>query len=130
MAKRKRFGGFKRRTRSFSPFKRRSKSRSKGSSAVKAIQFDAMIYGGIRAHTSNLLQPIIGKIPLGGIADEVAMGVLNYFVAKNTSGMIKNIAMKGLVIENARIGEAVVSGGLGGFLSSNKSVANDSAYNY
>jgi len=99
-------------------FGRKAKSRrsSKGGSSVKLVQFDAMIYGAVREKVSNLVAPLTAKIPLGGIADEIAMGGINYLVAKNTSGMLKDVAMKGLIIENARLGEALVSGGLGGLL--------------
>jgi hypothetical protein len=120
------------RTRRASPrrgfFKARTRSRSKGA-GVKLIQFDAMIYGGVRGYISNMLAPIMSKIPLGNIADEVVMGGVNYLVAKNTSGMIKDIALKGLVIENARLGEAVVTGGLGNLLPSGSGASN-AAYEY
>jgi len=114
MAKRKVRTARTRRSRSFFKPKRRS---SKGLSSVKLIQFDSMIYGALRGYTSDLLQPITNNIPLGNISDEIVMGGVNYLLAKNTSGMIKNIALKGLVIENARLGEAIISGGLGGFLN-------------
>ena len=95
---------------------RRRKARTRRAAAsnkVQAIQFDAMVYGGARGYLSNLLAPFVSKIPLGNVADEVAFGALNYFVAKNTSGFIKNVALKGLVIENARLGEAVATGQIG-----------------
>ena len=73
---------------------------------------DAMAYGAVRGWISNMLAPVVSMIPLGGIADEVGMGVLNYFVAKSSTGMIKNVALKGLTIENAMLGAGIVSGGL------------------
>ena len=73
---------------------------------------DALLYGAVRGYASNALAPLTSKIPLGGISDEVGMGILNYFLAKNTSGMIKKIATKGLIIENAMLGAGLISGGL------------------
>lgn len=104
----RRSGGF------FKRFARRSSSKGTG---VKVIQLDAMIYGALRAKMSSALEPITNKIPLGNVSDEVGMGLLTYLVAKNTSGMVSEVAKKGLVIENARIGEALASGTLGGFLN-------------
>ena len=108
MARRKkvrRRGGF---------FKKTRRSGRKATSMGKAIQFDSMIYGAARGRVSNYLAPYTAKIPLGSIADEVGMGILCYFVAKKTgAGMLRNVALKGLVIENARIGDAVASGAVG-----------------
>lgn len=103
-----------RRSRSYAKaFTRKSRSRSSSGAGVKAIQFDAMLYGAGRSYLAQLISPLTSKIPFGGIADELGCGVIDYFVAKKSSGMIKDIAMKGLVIENARLGEAIVQGGLG-----------------
>jgi hypothetical protein len=113
------------RARSYSPFRRKTRSKSRKSvSKVNLIQFDSMLYGAVRGYTSDLLEPLVRQIPLGNIADEVALGTANYFIAKNTKGMIKNVALKGLTIENARLGEAVVSGSLGNLF--NKSNAKQS----
>lgn len=120
----------KARTRRASPRRGFFKARSKSGSSVKLIQFDAMIYGGVRGYISNLLQPLMKNIPLGSVADEVVMGAANYFIAKNTSGMIRDVALKGLVIENARLGEAVVTGGIGNLLPSGNSNADALAYDY
>ena len=74
-----------------------------------AFQLDAMAYGAVRPWAATLISPVTGMIggilPIGEITDEVALGVLNFVVAKNSSGMIRNVAMKGLTVENARVGE-------------------------
>ena len=121
MAKRRRAGKVRTITRYVKgKFKRRSKS----SSQIKMFQPDALVYGAVRGYMSNALSGITNKIPLGGISDEVGIGILNYFIAKNTSGMIKNIATKGLIIENAMLGAGIVSGGLNiGALTSGSSVS-------
>jgi len=98
--------------RSYKKVSAKRRSSSKGGK-LKIFQIDSMAYGALRGYTSQLLAPLTAKIPLGDIADEVVMGFANYMIAKNTSGMIKDVALKGLTIENARLGEAVISGGLG-----------------
>jgi len=95
-----------------SSIRRFGRSRRGNGSLVKPIMLDAMAYGALRERMSSALVPLTSKIPLGTVADEVGMGILNYFVAKKASGMIRDIALKGLVIENARLGEAVVSGNI------------------
>lgn len=112
----------KTRTRTVYAKPKKSYKRSSSSNAkVEAIQFDAMIYGGARGYISDFLKPFTENIPFGSIVDELSMGVLDYFVAKNTKGMARNIALKGLVVENARLGEAVVTGELGDFMNNDKS---------
>ena len=107
----------RRKTKTKTIFKRaRKKARHYGKKATSLknpLQIDAMIYGGLRAKVSNAISPFTSKIPLGDIADEVGMGLMNWMIAKKTSGMIKNIALKGLVIENARVGEAIATQGMG-----------------
>ena len=76
--------------------------------STKLIQLDAMLYGAARAPVSNWIQKTLPIPVIGTIGDEVAMGLINYLVAKNTSGMIRDVALKGLVVENARLGEAAV----------------------
>jgi len=99
--------------RSFFRGRKASKRSSKGGSSVKMLQFDAMIYGAVRAKISSLISPLTSKIPMGEYADEIGMGLLTYFVAKNTSGMVKDVAMKGLIIENAMIGSQLANRAIG-----------------
>lgn len=104
--KAKRHGGFR-------GFARRAARRAGVGKSANLIQMDAMIYGGLRAPVSDFVQKAVPIPVIGTVGDEVAMGLLDWLVAKNTSGMLRDVAMKGLVVENARLGEAVVSGGLG-----------------
>lgn len=97
---RSRFGGFKRYARRASP--------KFGSGAL--IQPDAMVYGAVRAPISQWVQKTVPLPIVGDIGDELAMGAINWLVAKNMSGFARNVALKGLVIENARVGEALSSG--------------------
>jgi len=102
-------------------FKRVARRSGVGSSA-SLIQLDAMIYGAVRAPISDKVQSMLPVAVLGGIGDEVAMGLVSWLVAKNTSGMIRNVALKGLVIENARLGESLMSmSGLGNAIGGSSS---------
>lgn len=107
MAKRK-----KKSRRGFSFARKAAKRGGVGNSAA-LFQADAMLYGASREFISNKLAPISSKIPLGTLGDEIVMGGLCYVVAKKAgSGLLGNVARKGLVIENARVGEAIAQGGL------------------
>lgn len=93
--------------------KARSRRRYVGSAKVKLFQLDSMAYGAVRAPISNAVMNALAKwnIPfvstLGNAVDELAMGGINYFVAKSrwAPKFAKQMALKGLVIENARVGE-------------------------
>ena len=86
--------------------------RRKSGGAVKLIQVDAMLYGAGRGLLGSLIAPVTSMIPGGFITDEIGLGVANYFIAKNTSGLIKRAAMKGLAIENANFAASLIGGGL------------------
>lgn len=90
-------------------FKRAARRAGVGDSA-KLFQLDAMAYGAIRAPISSWFQSVVPIPMVGALGDEVAMGLANWFVAKNTSGIPKKVAMKGLVVENARAGEVLAQG--------------------
>lgn len=109
MARRKK-GFFRRAVRSAGRYVRRGTKANR----AQLIQVDAMAYGAIRAPVSNFIQSKIPLPVIGNIGDELAMGVACWLVAKNTSGMLRDVAVKGLVIENARVGESLTQGFLGG----------------
>lgn len=75
--------------------------------STNLVQIDAMLYGAVRAPISDFVQKTLPLPAIGNVGDELAMGLINYLVAKNTSGMLRDVAVKGLVVENARIGESV-----------------------
>lgn len=112
----KRRGFFKKKARSAFRGVSRYARRGTKSNRAQLVQLDAMLYGAIRGpvsdKTQQLLGGMLGGIP-GSIGDEVSMGLIDWLVAKNTSGMVRDIAVKGLVVENARLGEALAQGGLG-----------------
>jgi len=105
--------------------KRRTKKRSKkqkssilGINTAKATA--AVLYGAIRAKTSQFLSPYTSKIPLGSISDEVGMIAASWagkkFLFKG-SGVLRDALTIGQTIELARIGDAAISGQIGlGFL--------------
>jgi len=121
--RRSRRGGFR-------GFARKAARRSGVGNSAALFQLDAMLYGAARQYTSNAIAPITAMIPLGGLSDEVGMAFVDYMIAKHTSGMLSNVAKKGLVIENARVGEAIVQGGLGGLFntSSGQTSSNSGVY--
>lgn len=87
--------------------------------STNIIQLDAMAYGAARQYVSGLIAPLTSQIPiLGNLSDEVGMGFIDWMIAKNTHGFLSEVAKKGLVIENARVGEAIVGGMFGGNMSS------------
>jgi hypothetical protein len=76
------------------------------------IQPDAMVYGGLRETVSNFLSqytnklPLVASIPMN-LADEISLALINWYGAKKLKGFAQKVAMKGLIIENARVGQAV-----------------------
>ena len=97
---------FKRKSsRSFPKMKSYKKSGGKFSS-VKLIDLYAMLYGAGRQYIAQAVSPITAKIPLGNFADNIVMGGINYAAAKFIPiKLVKEVAMKGLIIENAMIGQ-------------------------
>ena len=97
--------------------KKRSYRRSgKIVSGVMGTLLGAAVYGGLRARLSNMVSPLTAKIPLGNIADEVAMLGVGYGAKKlvgHKVPLVKQIANAGMLIEAARIGEATATGQLG-----------------
>ena len=102
---------------------KRFASKSGMGKSTNLIQVDAMLYGAARQYVSNLIAPLTSKIPIAGnLSDEIGMGFIDWMLAKNTKGFISEVAKKGLVIENARVGEGLIGGfGLGS--SSNNNVS-------
>lgn len=114
--------------RSVSNMARRSKGikhYGKKYGGMMAQVLGAGIYGAVREKASNALMPITSKVPLGNISDEVVLGI-SAILLKRTLGrkmpIVAKIADAGIVIESARIGEAIVNGqvGLGGSTTSSK----------
>jgi len=91
----------------------------------------AGVYGAFRAKVSNYLSQYTSKIPLGNISDEVGMGLLcilgKKFIGRKVP-MIKKVFDAGLIIESARIGEAVATGSLSLGSTTKSTVGNDYLY--
>jgi len=94
-------------------FKRRMRSRSKSNGSAQLIQPDAMLYRAGTSSIAHLASPLIGMLPLGNLSDEVTLGLIDWFVAKNTSGMISSAARKGLIVENAMLAQGATAGLIG-----------------
>jgi len=101
---RRSMGGF----RSFR--KRRSGRSNSGRGAVMGAVIGGGIYGAARKYLDQLIQPFTAKIPLGNYADNVALGIGNYLLYKNTSGVVKKAALAGLTIEAALAGGEMTAG--------------------
>jgi len=116
--------GMARKRRTFRGFARKASRRGGIGNSAALLQVDSMAYGAVRKYASDAIAPLTSKIPLGGFADEIGMGLLCWGISKYAKGgMLGNIARKGLVIENARIGETLVSSGLGGLTSTSGNTA-------
>jgi hypothetical protein len=97
-------------------FFRSQRRRTAGGEATMSLVAGSAIYGAIRQKASDMLAPVTAKLPLGNISDEVVLGTAGYLLAKKTSGLPRQIGKAALVIEAARVGEAIMTGqvGLGG----------------
>ena len=76
----------------------------------------ATVYGGVREKVSMKLEPITAKIPMGNISDEVVMGGSAYLIKKFAGSkvpMLVPVLDAAMIIEAARVGEAVAKGQLG-----------------
>ena len=99
------------RTRTRTVVKRvRSKSKSSGFAPMKAVA-GGFMYGLARGKVAQLISPVTSKIPMGNYADELGMGVLNWYIAKGKVPMIpKNVGLAGLAIESFVVGQDVGAG--------------------
>jgi len=100
-------------------FKRRG--HSKKSVPLGAVVLGGAVYGVGRQYVSNLISPLTSKIPLGNLADNLAMGLVSYYAAKKGTGMVKEIGRAGLYIEAALAGQDLMSGGLSNISGSSSS---------
>jgi hypothetical protein len=116
---------FKRRARhSASKSYRRSSGKSSWKSDMMFFA-GAGLYGALRQKLSIALDPISSKLPFGNLSDEVVLfGALwaSKKVLKNPT--YHKIATAGMIIEAARVGEQLATGGfnLSGSSSTNQSV--------
>jgi len=85
--------------------KRYAKRSVKGSTL---IQPDSMLYGAGRRYLSQLISPITSGVGiLGNLADNAILGTGLYLLSKRSKGMVRNIAIKGLVAENVLAGDDI-----------------------
>lgn len=103
--------------RRYKPKRKTSKKRGTsifGINTMKALS--AMLYGGIRSRTSNLIAPYTARIPLGNVADEAGMLAVATIGKKflfKKAGIVRDALTAGQTIELARLGEAASKGQLG-----------------
>lgn len=80
-------------------------------------------YGLVREPINNFVKGLTSNVSLN-LGDEVLMGVVDYFVAKNSSGIVKNVALVGLGIEASRIAAGGFNLFGSGSTSANATVSN------
>lgn len=107
--------GRARRSRGFRFF-RRGRSRRSGEGGVMGALVGAAIYGAIRAKAAAFVTPYTNKLPLGNISDEVGLGVLAWagdkFVGRRFP-MARPLFKGAMIVEGARIGEAIATNSVG-----------------
>jgi len=105
---------YRRTRRSFPSFKRyRKSSAGGGTGALMATVVGAGVYGAIRAKLAQAVEPLTRNIPMGNIADEVALGALAVVLKRTVARrmpMVTPVLNGAIAIESARIGEALISG--------------------
>jgi hypothetical protein len=97
--------------RSFFKVKRHS---SRGSTfGLVGTVVGAGVYGALRERLAAAVQPVTSMMPMGNIADEIALGGLAV-ILKKTIGkrmpMLNPVLNGAIAIESARIGSAIASG--------------------
>jgi hypothetical protein len=133
MAKFKR-GGFRRFARRSARFGRKAYKfgRKKGifGGGDALIQLDAMAYGAIRPSIVALIGKVAPNIA-GELDDELKMAIVDWAAGKYVGGALRSIAHKGLVVENARVGEYIGAPLIGGVVgTSGGGTSGSSSYLY
>lgn len=109
---RRKRSGFTRAARGARRFGRRV-SRNESTNMLVTVG-SAMVYGGARQYISNAIAPVTSKIPLGSISDEVGLGIGAYLLHRMVKNkMVRAFAKGAIIIESARVGEAIVQGQVG-----------------
>lgn len=111
--------------------RKRTYRRSRSSASVKPAQIliGGGLYGAVRRYVDGWVKPITSKIPLGTIADEVALFTAAYFLNKNVKDKTaKQVLQAGMVVEAARMGEALSDGSAFAGLGSSSNGAAVSQY--
>lgn len=87
----------------------------------------AGVYGAARGRLETLIAPVSAKIPMGAIADEVVLGTAAFLAGRYMKNpMVKKLSKAVLIVEAARIGDALASGQV----KMGVSKTNDSSYIY
>ena len=97
-------------------FKRRSHRSASGGVSPTGMLMGGAIYGVGRDTVAGFIPSSITSMVPMNLGDEVAMGILSYFMAKGTFGsksMVKNIGKAGLAVEAYRA-TAMTLGNKGG----------------
>jgi hypothetical protein len=103
----------RRRTRTMARRRTRRRSSRKGMSVEGKMIIGGLGYGMVREPLNSLAK----KIPvIGGLGDEIALGMVAYFAGKHLKGTAKTIARSALTIEAHNLGRQMLGGTLSGLL--------------
>lgn len=76
----------------------------------------AAAYGAIRSKAAEYITPITNQLPLGNISDEVALAGMAFIGDKfigNKMPILRPLFKGAMLVEGARIGEAIATGNTG-----------------
>jgi len=118
---------FKRKAaRRFGGFKRSRRSSGSSENLLETVGY-GFAYGALRPKLKELASPMTQMLPLGENSDEIAFGLIGYFMAKKGTGMVKNAGRAILTVEAASLGNNIVAPMVGSALPTQQI---QSQYNY
>lgn len=111
MAKRRFFKRAARRVyaRAVAPKRRASRRHSSGGNPMTSVLLPAFAYGAVRQTAKSYTSGLTDKLPFGANNDELAYGLLGYYMHKKGTGFIKNAGTAILTVEAASLGNNIVS---------------------
>lgn len=109
--------------------RRRSSSGSSGNPLMNVV-LPSFVWGAVRPKAKEIASPVTNMLPLGDNSDEVAFGLLGYFMHKKGTGFVKNMGTAILTVEAASLGNNIVSPMISNVGSSSSTGAKNNAYEY
>lgn len=92
---------------------RKSRSSKGGSTGLMNTVLPALLYGAVRDKAKTAATPITNMIPTG-YGDELAFGLLGWYLSKKGSGFVHNAGKAILTVEAASVGHQLVGPMIGG----------------
>jgi len=92
----------------------RGYSGGKGDGNLFPILATSAVYGAVRPTAVNALAPVTNMLPFSGYNDELALGLIGYFMAKKMSNpWAKTLGKSMLIVEAASLGSQISGGVIG-----------------